>query len=79
MPDDPPGQVSLNSRHCRAICDEIGERLRHVLKPDASELPLRLERLMARLQEQDRAAPPIVPSIEEMRWRAAAAVAKNAV
>jgi len=78
MPDDLPGQVSLSSKHCRAICDEIGERLRDILKPNASELPLRLTRLMARLEELDR-SPSTVPSIAEMQWRAAAAVAKNAV
>lgn len=79
MPDGLPGQVSLNSKHCRAICNEIGERLRHILKPDASELPPRLTRLMTRLEEQDRAAPPIVPSIEEMQWRTTAGIAKSAV
>ncbi len=61
-------QLQLDSTHCRAICDEIGERLRIVLDREASPLPPRLQLLMARLIEQD-LAPSIVPAIDEMVWQ----------
>ncbi len=51
--------------HYRAICQEIGERLRYALPP-ASDLPTRLAELLQRLAEQDHDAPSIVPSFEEM-------------
>ncbi len=54
-----------SAEHCRAIREEIGERLRCALAP-ASDLPARLAELLGRLAEQDRDAPSIVPSLEEM-------------
>ena len=33
-------QMQIDSLHCRAICDEIGERLQIILRPDAANLPL---------------------------------------
>lgn len=45
----------LDSSHCRAICDEIGERLRIVLDREAAPLPPRLQSLMLRLAAQDMA------------------------
>jgi hypothetical protein len=60
-------QLQMDSGHCRAICDEIGDRLRHLLDREASELPPRLRLLMDRLAELDRAqAPSIVPAMEDM-------------
>jgi hypothetical protein len=55
--------LALDHAHCRAICDEIGERLRQVLKPEALEIPQRLLALLDRLAELEQ-APSIVPSIE---------------
>jgi hypothetical protein len=49
--------------HCRAICEEIGERLALVLRPE-TELPPRLAELLDRLVLLD--APSIVPDIEDM-------------
>ena len=64
-------QLQLDSSHCRAICDEIGERLRMVLDREAAPLPPRLQLLMARLIEQDLVqAPSIVPAIDDMVWAA---------
>jgi hypothetical protein len=64
-------QLQLDSSHCRAICDEIGERLRMVLDREAAPLPPRLQLLMARLIEQDLIqAPSIVPAIDDMVWEA---------
>ena len=63
-------QLQLDSSHCRAICDEIGERLRMVLDREASPLPPRLQLLMARLIEHDLVqAPSIVPAIDDLVWQ----------
>jgi hypothetical protein len=57
--------VALDSTHCRAICDEIGERLRYALGREVCEIPPFLGALIDRLAELER-APSIVPSIEDM-------------
>jgi hypothetical protein len=63
-------ELRIDSLHCRAICDEIGERLRIVLDREATALPLRLQLLMERLAEQDLLmAPSIAPSMDDMVWR----------
>lgn len=56
--------VALDPIHCRAICEEIGERLRHILKLEA-EIPQRLLTLLERLDELE-GAPSIVPTIEDI-------------
>lgn len=62
--------VQIDSAHCRAICDEIGERLRVLLDRETTALPLRLQLLMERLAEQDLiSAPSIAPSIDDMAWQ----------
>jgi hypothetical protein len=58
--------MMLDHIHCRAICDEIGERLREVLRGEASEMPPRLLMLMDELAQLDDHGPSIVPSIDEM-------------
>src|SRR5712671_4237579 len=59
--------ITIDPIHSRAICDEIGERLRQVLKRESVGLPPRLQLLVDRLAELDgAAAPSIVPSFEEM-------------
>ena len=57
--------VVLDSLHCRAICDEIGDRLRYALAREHSEIPARLIALIDKLTLLDR-APSIIPSTEEM-------------
>ncbi len=57
--------LALDHAHCRAICDEIGDRLREVLKPEAMEIPERLRALLDRLAQLDE-APSIVPSPDQM-------------
>lgn len=57
--------LALDHVHCRAICDETGERLRQVLKPEALEIPQRLLALLDRLAELEQ-APSIVPSMDDM-------------
>jgi hypothetical protein len=64
----------LDSGHCRAICDEIGDRLRFVLAKEAGTLPQRLQMLIDRLAEPGREqAPSIVPAMDDrMAWPVAA-------
>jgi hypothetical protein len=63
-----PSQI--DSLHCRAICEEIGERLRIILRPETIALPARLQILLDRLADQDRElAPSIVPDIGDMVWQ----------
>ncbi len=67
-------QLQIDSLHCRAICDEIGERLQFMLHTDATDLPAGLQILIDRLAEQDREqAPSIVPDLDEMPWQPATA------
>jgi hypothetical protein len=67
-------KLQIDSGHCRAICDEIGERLRILLDKEASELPQRLRLLLDRLAELDgEQAPSIVPAMDDMiEWSTAA-------
>jgi hypothetical protein len=59
--------VVLESQHSRAICNEIGERLRDVLGRDVPEIPPYLRRLVDRFAELERVrSPSIVPSINDM-------------
>jgi hypothetical protein len=60
--------LQIDSTHCRAICDEIGERLRIILDRETTALPPRLQVLMLRLAAQDLAgSPSILPSIERVK------------
>jgi hypothetical protein len=45
--------IQIDSSHCRAICEEIGDRLRIMLDRNATTLPPRLQVLMLRLAAQD--------------------------
>jgi len=63
-------ELQIDSTHCRAICDEVGERLRAILDREPPAAPLRLQSLIDRLSElDDQPAPSIVPSIEDMAWQ----------
>ena len=58
--------IQIDSSHCRAICDEIGERLRVMLDREATALPPRLQVLMLRLAAQDLAgAPAVAVAVDE--------------
>jgi hypothetical protein len=52
--------IQIDPAHGRAICDEIGERLRMILDREATALPPRLQVLMLRLAAQDLAGSPAV-------------------
>ena len=72
MPKLDAATLKLDHTHCRAICDEIGERLRQVLKPGTSVIPPHLAALLDRFKQLEigskpylESAPSIVPSIDE--------------
>jgi hypothetical protein len=56
----------ITSEHTRAIYEEVGERLRYLLRADYATLPPTLQDLMDRLSQLECDAPSIAPSIEEM-------------
>jgi hypothetical protein len=73
MPDRNARALMLDHKHCRAICDEVGDRLRYALNQETPEIPPRLLALidqLARLENDDpvrlRPSPSIAPSIDEM-------------
>jgi len=53
--------VPLEPKHYRAICDEIGERLRLSLARDAPPVPPRLRKLLGQFAKLQSGAPPILP------------------
>jgi hypothetical protein len=60
--------VRLDHTHCRAICDEIGERLREMLGHESENIPPSLRRLIGRLDELECVpSPGIVPSVEDLQ------------
>lgn len=65
--------LQLDSEHCRAICEEVGERLRVLLDREAGELPARLQLLLGRFAELDHEAPSIVPALDDMTVTSVAA------
>jgi hypothetical protein len=67
--------LQIDSAHCRAICDEIGDRLRILLDKETGGIPRSLALLIDRLAELDgpRQAPSIVPAMDDMiEWTEAA-------
>ena len=62
--------LQIDSLHCRAICEEIGERLRTILRPETAAVPPRLQVLIDRLADQDRELEPsIAPDLDDMIWQ----------
>jgi hypothetical protein len=74
MPSQKALPSQIDSGHCRAICDEIGDRLRILLDREAGEIPQQLRLLLGRFAELDGGqAPSIVPAMDEMTvWSIAA-------
>ena len=60
--------IQIDAVHLRAICDEIGDRLREILRRETSHvLPPRLNDLMQQLAKAHfEFAPSIVPSLEDI-------------
>ncbi len=62
--------LQIDSLHCRAICEEIGERSRIILRPETAAVPLRLQILIDRLADQDRELEPsIARDLDDMIWQ----------
>jgi hypothetical protein len=60
-------ELQLDSSHCRAICDEVGARLRVILDREATPMPPRLQSLLLRLAAQELSeSPSIAPSLDDM-------------
>jgi hypothetical protein len=75
MPKRHAAAVMLDHTHCRAICDEIGERLVQILNRDAMEIPPRLLALLNKLAQLEgegpvrlAQAPSIAPAMSEMSF-----------
>ncbi|MBV9561749.1 MAG: hypothetical protein JOY90_15065 [Bradyrhizobium sp.] len=64
-------ELVIDDVHTRAICEEIGDRLREMLaRSMSSELPPLLCGLMRQLEKADgETAPSLAPSIEDMSAR----------
>jgi hypothetical protein len=58
--------ISISSRHCRAICDEVGERLQFQLDRTMKSPPQKIMDLLRELELQEQYTPSIVPSLEDM-------------
>lgn len=56
----------ITSLHARAICDEVGERLRHLLRDDYTQLPPFLQQRLDRLSAPDCDAPSLVPLVNDL-------------
>jgi len=74
-----PEDLRLDHSHCRAICEEIGERLRETMALKSLTPPPQLQRLIDRLDELDNVwSPGIVPPIEDAQESTIFAVLKPA-
>jgi hypothetical protein len=58
--------IRIGSKHCRAICAEIGERLRQHMDRTATSPSDRILELMREFELRELEAPSIVPSLEDM-------------
>jgi hypothetical protein len=58
--------VRISSEHCRAICDEVGDRLRLYLDGSSAAPSQRIMALLRELERNELEAPSIVPSLEDM-------------
>jgi hypothetical protein len=58
--------VRIGSKHCRAICDEVGDRLRQYIDKSPTAPSQKILTLLRELELRELEAPSIVPSIEDM-------------
>jgi hypothetical protein len=58
--------VRIGSKHCRAICDEVGERLRQHIDRTTTSPSRKILGLLRELEVRELEAPSIVPSLEDM-------------
>jgi hypothetical protein len=52
---------NIDHKHSRAICPEIGERLRESFSENQSDVPTRIQNQLNRLRELDEGSPSTVP------------------
>jgi hypothetical protein len=67
MPSPNAADLRIDHTHCREICDEIGDRLRHALNQSASAVPRHLLELINKLAALE-SSPSIAPSLDEMSF-----------
>jgi hypothetical protein len=60
------GVVHISSRHCRAICDEVGERLRQHIDRTQTSPSLEIMRLLRELEARETEIPSIAPTLEDI-------------
>jgi hypothetical protein len=84
MPKHHAAVVMLDHTHCRAICDEVGQRLAQILTRDVLEIPPRLLALLNKLAQLEREqparlddAPSIAPSLAEMSFPASCEILES--
>jgi hypothetical protein len=58
--------VRIGTRHCRAICDEIGERLRQHIDRTTTSPSRKLLELLQEFEIREIEAPSIAPSLEDL-------------
>jgi hypothetical protein len=60
------GAVYISSKHCRAICDEVGQRLRQHIDQTQTAPSRRILTLLRDLEARETETPSIVPSLEDI-------------
>jgi hypothetical protein len=60
------GAVRIGSKHCRAICEEVGERLRQHIDRTTASPSQRILELLRAIELLELEAPSIVPSLEDL-------------
>ena len=58
--------VEISSRHCRAICEEIGEGLRRHIDRTQTAPSQRIMMLLRELELRETQMPSIAPSLEDI-------------
>ena len=58
--------VRIGTKHCRAICDEVGERLRQHIDRTTAPPSQKILELLQELELRELDAPSIVPSLEDL-------------
>lgn len=58
--------VQIGSKHCRAICEEVGERLRQYMDRTQTAPSQRIMVLLRELELREAEMPSIVPSLDDI-------------
>ena len=60
------GTIHISSRHCRAICDEVGERLLQHFDKTQTAPSQRILMLLRELEAMEAETPSIIPSLDDI-------------